>query len=75
MPVAKVTSKGQITIPKQVRERMGLKVGDQIEFIESKGHTKIRKKITGNPFEKWKGFLKDLEGKTSDELVEEMRGR
>jgi AbrB family looped-hinge helix DNA binding protein len=29
---ARVTSKGQITVPKQVRERLGIQPGDEIEF-------------------------------------------
>lgn len=33
MPTATVTSNGQITIPRQVRIDMGLKVGDRIDFI------------------------------------------
>lgn len=37
--VAKVTAKGQITLPKEVRERYGLKAGDKVEFIEQNGRT------------------------------------
>ncbi|MFA6955595.1 MAG: AbrB/MazE/SpoVT family DNA-binding domain-containing protein [Thermoanaerobaculia bacterium] len=33
MPSAKVTSKGQITIPLEVRERLGLDTGDRVDFI------------------------------------------
>lgn len=33
MASATVTSKGQVTIPKEVRIRMNLHAGDQIEFI------------------------------------------
>ncbi len=29
---ARVTSKGQITIPKEVRERLGISEGDQVVF-------------------------------------------
>ena len=32
MPAATLTSKGQITIPKQLREALGLKPGDCISF-------------------------------------------
>jgi AbrB family looped-hinge helix DNA binding protein len=32
--VATVTSKGQITIPASVRERLGLASGDRVEFVE-----------------------------------------
>ncbi len=32
MPIATVTSKGQITIPKQVREHLDVKSGDKLEF-------------------------------------------
>jgi AbrB family looped-hinge helix DNA binding protein len=30
---ATVTSKGQVTIPKDVRERLGLKTGDIVDFL------------------------------------------
>ncbi len=38
-----LTPKGQVTIPKVVRERMGLKPFDQIEFYIEDGETKLRK--------------------------------
>ncbi len=31
---ARITSKGQTTIPAEVRERLGLQTGDRIAFIE-----------------------------------------
>jgi antitoxin PrlF len=37
MPTATLTSKGQITIPKGVREDLGLKTGDRVEFRKSPG--------------------------------------
>jgi antitoxin PrlF len=42
MPTATVTTKGQITIPKEVRDAMGIETGDRIEFIaEEKGVYKV----------------------------------
>lgn len=35
MELARVTSKGQITIPKAIRDKLKLKEGDKVLFIES----------------------------------------
>ena len=37
MELAKLTSKGQITIPIQIRKKLKLKEGDKIFFLEEKG--------------------------------------
>ena len=34
MTTAVVTSKGQITIPKPVRDGLGIETGDRVEFVE-----------------------------------------
>ena len=34
MPTATLTSKGQITIPLAVRQKLGLDTGDRVEFVE-----------------------------------------
>jgi len=75
MARARLTSKGQITIPKAVRERLGLQPGDEIEFVEDNESYRVRKRILSSPFEKYRGCLKDLAGCDPDELVEQMRGR
>jgi antitoxin PrlF len=39
MPVATVTSKGQITLPKPVRDKLGLRPGDRVAFREREDGT------------------------------------
>ena len=34
MSSATLTSKGQITVPRDVRKRLGLDAGDKVEFVE-----------------------------------------
>jgi antitoxin PrlF len=51
---AKLTSKGQITIPKQVRERLNLRAGDRVEFtMEGEDRVLLRPA---------RGSVLDLEG-------------
>jgi AbrB family looped-hinge helix DNA binding protein len=33
VPVAKLTSKGQLTMPQVVREGLGLEAGDKVDFV------------------------------------------
>jgi AbrB family looped-hinge helix DNA binding protein len=69
-----ITSKGQVTIPKAVRDRLGLRAGDKVEFVERDGEFVLCKDIEESPFDKWVGFLGPRD-QTPDAIVEEMRGR
>ncbi len=42
MPTATLTSKGQTTIPKEIREHLGLKPGDRIDFLLIEGEVVLR---------------------------------
>jgi AbrB family looped-hinge helix DNA binding protein len=54
MPSAKLTSKGQITIPVQIRTALGLDAGDKIDFFEiEKGQYAIKPRTAS---------IRDLEG-------------
>jgi len=74
MITARVTSKGQVTIPKAVRERLGVHAGEDIGFEEREGLFVVTKVVTESPFDKWVGKLKHLKGRRSDDLVREARG-
>ena len=57
-PSSTISSKGQVTIPLQVRRRLGLKEGDRVEFIFEGGHTILRPaQAEKNPFEAYIGAL------------------
>lgn len=75
MLTAKVTSKGQITIPRQVREKLGVRTGEGIGFEEKDGIFYIKKTVKKSPFDKWVGRLKPLKGKESDAIIDELRGK
>lgn len=72
---ARLTSKGQITIPKKVRDRLGVREGEDIYFYEENGIFRIKRTVEKSPFEKWAGFLKGDKGERTDDIIEEMRGR
>ena len=67
-----VTEKGQVTIPKEGREKAGITPGDDLKFEIEDGEIKVRKNTEENPFERWEGVLKT--GKKTEEIMEELRG-
>jgi antitoxin PrlF len=46
MPTATLTTKGQVTIPKEVREHLGVDTGDRLSFVVQDDGTVIVKPIT-----------------------------
>jgi AbrB family looped-hinge helix DNA binding protein len=57
-PSSTLSSKGQITVPIEVRHRLGLKQGDRVEFVFEDGRTILRPKRTEtNPFAAFVGIL------------------
>jgi AbrB family looped-hinge helix DNA binding protein len=71
--MSSVTQKGQVTIPKEIREKAGIEPGDDLEFeIGKDGTIKVKKNVEENPFSRWEGEL-DLK-KSTDEIMEELRG-
>jgi antitoxin PrlF len=60
---SRVTSKGQVTVPQEIRIRLGLKEGDELEFIAEDERTTIRRaRVATNPFAKYAGVLGTFRG-------------
>lgn len=57
-PHSTISSKGQITVPLEIRRRLGLKEGDRVEFVVEDDRTIMRPaRPPENPFEKYAGAL------------------
>jgi len=69
---ATVSEKGQVTIPKKLRDRLGISAGQVLDFTEEKGRLMAQKVIAEDPVERVYGVL-GLALRT-DQLIEEMRG-
>jgi antitoxin PrlF len=58
-----ISSKGQITVPQEIRKRLGVEPGDRVEFVMEEGRTVIRPlRSEVNPFEKFIGILGPFPG-------------
>jgi len=68
-----VSEKGQITIPKALRDRLGIRPGQVLDFHEEKGRLVGVKLAPEDPVEAVYGIL-DL-GASTDELIRTIRGR
>jgi antitoxin PrlF len=44
----KITSKGQVTIPKEIREAFGLLPGTEVEFVPAESEIRVRKAVGGH---------------------------
>jgi AbrB family looped-hinge helix DNA binding protein len=53
---AKVTSKGQITIPHEIRRVLGIRPGDTLEFESGESGVQVRPVRKESPFAKYAGI-------------------
>lgn len=60
MEISRLTSKGQVTIPKAIRERLNLEEGDKVAFIEDESGKIV---ITSSSVIALREFLGSMEKK------------
>ncbi len=49
MVTATMTSKGQLTVPKEIRDRLGLAPGDKVEFVQGDDRAVVMRKRRAVP--------------------------
>ena len=70
-----VTSKGQVTIPKELREKFGIEPGVKIDFVAAPDGIRLRKVVDRQKRLGVLGCLKkELVGRSVGELLDELRG-
>lgn len=74
--MTRVTSKGQVTIPIEIREQLGIEPGAEIEFAVEDGVARLWKKRSRDD---WPAYLESLRGTatsgmTTDEIMALTRG-
>lgn len=74
---AKITSKGQVTIPKSVRRALGIREGDSLVFEVENGEARVRPLRKPVSFADYAGAWREGEGMSMEEVnacIRELRG-
>jgi AbrB family looped-hinge helix DNA binding protein len=71
--MSRVTEKGQVTIPKRIREELGIRPGDEVRFERTEEGYIVRKEVDESQFEKWRGVV-DTDRSVEEEM-QDLRGK
>jgi len=69
---AKVAERGQVTIPKALRERLGIVPGTVLDFVEEQGRLIAKKAEAVDAVDQVFGRLG--RGRNTDDIIKEIRG-
>lgn len=71
----KLTRKGQVTIPQQIRLFLGARAGDEIVFELDEEKVLLKKRPASvKNFKKYIGFLSHLDGTRPEDVIGDLRG-
>lgn len=70
----RVTSKGQVTIPIEIRKKLGLNDGEsEVDFVEEGGTIRLVKRTADSPvksrFRRYRGLIKNQTTMTTDDIM------
>ncbi|MCH8473624.1 MAG: AbrB/MazE/SpoVT family DNA-binding domain-containing protein [Opitutales bacterium] len=68
-----VSEKGQVTIPKDLRDKLGLRAGSILRFSDENGILQARKFQKEDPMRKWRGRGKIPGGLSVDDYLKQCR--
>ncbi|HZV74145.1 MAG TPA: AbrB/MazE/SpoVT family DNA-binding domain-containing protein [Conexibacter sp.] len=69
---SKISEKGQVTIPKPLRDQLGIRAGDELDFEAEPGRIVVTKVADQDPVDAVWGTL--TLPVSVDEAIEQMRG-
>jgi AbrB family looped-hinge helix DNA binding protein len=72
MAVVRTYAKGQIVLPKEIRNKMGITPGKSLSVKWVEDHVEIRS-LPDDPIEFLTGYLKNQKGSMADELLTERK--
>jgi antitoxin PrlF len=67
-----ISEKGQITVPKRLRDRLGIRPGDRLQFSEEHGRLVVSKTAEQDPVQAVYGILSL--GESTDDALRALRG-
>ena len=75
MPVSKITSKYQTTVPKEVRDRLSIAAEDSLDWDIQDGSVIVRP--AASRLSRWAGYIKVGRGSTVEDvrLARSLRGK
>ena len=71
---AVLSEKGQVTIPKAIRDDLGLVPGSILDFQAAQGRIVVCKVLARDPIQSWRGKGKLPTGNSVMEYLKEARG-
>ena len=68
-----MSEKGQVVIPKKLRDRLGIRAGAELAFEEERGRLVVRKVALDDPVGRAYGVLRL--GRGTDQVMRDVRGK